>query len=88
MCQIHYLDTLAYPISPNNVHLYDDQLQIHINVFSFFDDEGRARHPLVNSRKTYERVANLLYWTHHYAPIISIFRLFSDITEHNSQKYF
>ena len=33
---------------------------MNINVF-FFDDEGRVRHPLVISRKNYERVANRLY---------------------------
>ena len=35
---------------------------ISINVFSFFDYKGRARHPLVISRTHHERVANLLYW--------------------------
>ena len=35
---------------------------MNINVFSFFDDDGRARPSLVISRKTYERVANLFYW--------------------------
>ena len=31
----HNLGTLPYPISPNDVHLYEDLLQININVFSF-----------------------------------------------------
>ena len=61
---------------------------MNINVFFFFDDEGRARHPLVISRKNYERVANLLYWKEHCAPITSIPRLFSDITKHTHQKQF
>ena len=61
---------------------------MNINVFSFFDDEGRARHPLVISHKNHDRVANLLYWRQHYAPITSIPRLFSDITKHNHQKHF
>ena len=34
---------------------------MNINVFSFLDDEGRARHPLVISLNNYKRVANLLY---------------------------
>ena len=29
----HYLDIPAYPIFPNNVYLYEDQLLININVF-------------------------------------------------------
>ena len=88
MFQRHHLDTLPYPISPNDVHLCEDQLQININVFSFFDDEGRARYPLVISRKNHEREANLLYWKQHYAPITSIQRLFKDITKHKEQKHF
>ena len=77
--------TLPYSISPNNVHLYEDQLQININVFSFFDDEGRARHPFVICRKNHERVANLLYWKQHYAPITIFQRLFKDITKQKQQ---
>ena len=79
------LDTLPNPISPNEVHLYDDLLQMNINVCSVFDDEGRARHPLIISRKTHEPVANLLYWNNHYAPITSITRLFSHITKHGHE---
>ena len=85
MFECHHLDTLPYPISPYNVHLYGDQLQMNINVFSFFDDKGRARHPLVISRKNYDLVANLLYWKDHFAPITSIPRLFSDITKHGHE---
>ena len=61
MFQRHHLEILSYPISPNDVHLYEDQLQMNINVFSFFNDEGRARHPLVISRTNHEQVANLQY---------------------------
>ena len=84
----NYLDTIPYPITPIDVHLYEDQLQININLLSCFDDEGRARHPLVISCKTHDRVANLLYWKQHYAPITSIPRLFLDITKHTHQKHF
>ena len=61
---------------------------MNINVFYFFDDEGPARHSLVISRKNYQRVANLLYWKKHSAPITSILRLFSEITKHGNQKHF
>ena len=64
MLQRHHLHTLLYAISPNDVYLYEDQLMININVFSLFDDEGRARHPLVISRTKDERVVNLLYWNY------------------------
>ena len=84
----NHLDTLPYPIAPNDFHFKKNQHQININVFSFFDDKGRARHPLVISRKNYQREANFLYWKKHYAPITSIPRLFLDITKHGNQKHF
>ena len=85
MLQRHNLDTFPYPIEHNDVHLYEDKLQMNINVFFFFDYKGRSRHPLVISRKNYKRDANFFYWKEHYAPITSIFRLFSDITKHDHE---
>ena len=55
-------------------------------MFTFFDDKGLARHPHVISCKNYNKVANLLYWKWHYAPIVNILRFFSDITKHNGLK--
>ena len=86
MFERNHLADHPYPIPPNNVHLYEDQLQININVFSSFDDEGKARHPLFISKKQYPRTANLLYWDEHYAPITDIPRLFRDISKHNERK--
>ena len=82
------LDTFPYSINPNNVHCYENLLKMNIYVFSFFDDENRACHPLVISSKNHKRVANLLYWKKHYAPITSIPRLFKDITKHKQQLHF
>ena len=82
MFEDNQLADLPYPIAPNDVHQYEDRLQTNINVFSFFDEEGKARHPLFISRKHYPRTANLLYWDEHYSPITDIGRLFKDITTH------
>ena len=81
MFEQNNLANLPYIIAPNDVHLYDDQLQININVFSFFDYEGKARHPLFINWKLYPRTANLLYRDEHYAPIIDIPRLFQEINK-------
>ena len=40
MFERNNLDNLPYPIKPSDVSNYEDILQININVFSFFDDEG------------------------------------------------
>ena len=86
MFERNNLADLHYTIPPNDVHFSEDQLQININVFSFFDVEGKARHPLFISKKQYPRTANLLYWDEHYAPITDIPRLFRDISKHNERK--
>ena len=86
MFERNNLADLPYPIPPIDVHLYEDQLQININVFSFFDDKGTARHSLFISKKPYPRTANLLYWDEHYAPITDIPRLFQDICKHKERK--
>ena len=79
MFKRYHLDTLPYPISPNDVHFYENQLQININVFSYFDDENRARYPLVISRKNYKLVANLFYCKEHYSSIASISHFFQTL---------
>ena len=78
----------SYLIAPNDVHLYEDQLQMNIDVFLFVDDKGRACHPHIMCWNNHERVASLLYCKNHYAPFASISRLFSDITKHTNQKHF
>ena len=59
---------------------------MNINIFHFFDDEGRACHPLVISRTNYQYVANFLYWKGHYALITIISRLFSHIIKHEHEQ--
>ena len=45
----HLLD-LINPIAPQDVHLYEDLLQINIYVYSFSDYEGNGRHQLFTSK--------------------------------------
>ena len=51
MFQRNHLDDLPYPIQPKDVALYEDRLETNINVFSFFDDEGKARYPMFISQE-------------------------------------
>ena len=87
-CSYYNLDALPYLISPIDVHIYEKRLKININVFSYFDDEEKAHHPLHISKNNYQHSANLLYWNEHYAPISSVSKLFSDITKHREPKHF
>ena len=40
------LHDFAYPVAIEDIPAIEDMLGVSINVFSFFDDEGKARHPL------------------------------------------
>ena len=77
----HNIKIISYPLLPNYVYLYKNFFQININMFAFFLDKGHARLRLVISRKNYDNVANLFYWTNYNAFIISILRSISHITK-------
>ena len=62
----------------------EDQLQIKINIFSFFDDQGLARYPYYISKKEYEKEVDLLYWGEHYALIKNFSAFLQDHTHENT----
>ena len=70
----------------------EERLNISINVFSYYDDLGKARYPLYVSRKTCGREIDLFYWEYknmfHYAPINDLSRLFADLDRHKGYKFF
>ena len=45
------LNFIDYPVNPSQMHEMEEKLNISINVFSFYDDMGRARYPLYVSGK-------------------------------------
>lgn len=87
MFENYNLTNLPYPINPNDVHLYEDQHRLTINVFSFYDDEGKVLDPLENSQKNQNLTANLLYWNENDAPITDINRLLHEITKHKKRQH-
>ncbi|KAF0138570.1 MAG: hypothetical protein FD143_3643, partial [Ignavibacteria bacterium] len=57
------LDTISYPVEPSEVPVLEEQLNLKINIFSFYDDLGKARYPLyVSKREHYRKEIDLLYW--------------------------
>ena len=59
-----HLNDLQYPVSPAEVQSgrVEDVLKLRINVFSYFDAAGHARHPMYVSKKTqYAQEVDLLY---------------------------
>ena len=84
----NHLDDLPYPISPRDVHLYEDRLQTSIAIVSFADDEGKKLFPMYSTKTEYSRTADLLYWNEHYAAITNLSRLLSGVTKEKYRKYF
>ena len=50
MFQQHQLDGLDYPVTPADVPEIERRVGLSINVFAYYDDEGRARYPVYISR--------------------------------------
>ena len=82
------LDNISYPVDPKNISEIEDQLQLRINLISFFDDEGRERYPFYISKKTYPEEVDLLYWNGHFAWIKNFSRFMSDLTKGKRKLYF
>ena len=55
MFERHIWQNLPYPIGPSAVSNCEDIMQINITLFSFFDDEGKARYPMFISQQNYPR---------------------------------
>ena len=45
------LDKIDYPVNPHDMAEIEEKIQLRINVFSFYDDEGRAKYPMHVSRR-------------------------------------
>ena len=82
------LDTLRYPVDICDIPEIEAKLNIGFNVYSFYDDQGRARYPLHICKDTYELNIDLLYWSGHFAWIKDFNRLMYDITKHREKKFF
>ena len=54
-------------------------LQTNINVYGFYDDEGKARYPLYVSKKKFPTFIDLLFWDDHYAWIKSFSAFMADL---------
>ncbi len=84
------LDNIQYPVEIDDIPAIEEKLQIAINVFSFFDDEGKARYPKFISKKKeqFKREVDLLFWNNHYAYIKNFSAFISDLHWSNRKKKF
>ena len=57
---------------------------VGINIYSFFDDEGKGRYPLYATKKVFERTIDLRYWDEHSAWIKNFRRFVADLSSHHT----
>jgi len=87
--QLNGLADLAYPIQPQDIPAIEEQLNLKINIFSFYDDEGKGRYPLyVSKREMFRMEIDLLYWQEHYAWIKRFSAFIYDLSPKHSEKLF
>ena len=78
----HNLDSLKYPVLPNEIPELEDKLKLRINLFSFHDAFGYKRYALYISKRYNNEEINLLFWNWRYAWIKHFSRLFFDTTKY------
>ena len=72
------LADLEYPVLVDQLQDVERQIHIAFNVFSFHDDEGRARYPLYLSSDNPDTAIDLLFWNGHFAWIKNFSRFLAD----------
>ena len=72
----HHLNDIDYPVNPTEMTQLEVTLDLSINLYSYFDDIGKAIYPMYISRHNSPRHIDLLYYNKHYAWIKNFSRLF------------
>ena len=57
---VHNLNSLSYPVSPDQIPAIEDLLKININVITFYDENGTDKCPIYISRKSHHEDIDLL----------------------------
>ena len=79
---------LSYPVKIEDLPDVERALQIPINVFSFFDDEGQGRYPVYISRIDADTGYDLLFWDDHFAWIKNFARFMGSTTKNEHKLWF
>ena len=82
------LNSLPYPVQTDQFEDVENRLKIPFNVFTYYDDEGRARYPLYLSRVDPDNAKDLLFWDGHYAWIKSFTGFLADQNTSNRLRFY
>ena len=75
-------------VNPVDIPNLKERLNISINLYSYFDDIGRSRHPMYISRHKSVCEIDLLYFNEHYAWIKNFSCLCTDLTHYANRLFY
>jgi hypothetical protein len=89
--ELYGLHNLNYPVKIDDLEEIERQLDIPINVFTFFDDEGKGRKPIYTSKlDDPQKATDLLFWevdeVGHFAWIRSFSGFVNDLNANSGQR--
>jgi hypothetical protein len=84
------LNQISYPVDAYDIQSIEEQLQIGINVFSYYDDQGKACYPFFISKlnRNADQTIDLLYFNKHWAWIKNFSRFASSFVSKRIHKRF
>lgn len=81
-------DRITYPVQLADLANVEKTTNMPINVYAYYDDEGRARYPVYLSHIDVDKATDLLHFSGHYAWIKDFTAFMADITKSNRGKFF
>ena len=82
------LSRIEYPVEIVQLESVERETEIAVNVFSFFDDEGRGRYPMYLSKISQDNAVDLLFWNGHFAWIKNFSRFLGDTTKNGHARLY
>ena len=58
---VYGIENFPYPVTIENVPAFEDTVKANIKIYSFYDDDGRARYPEYVSKKKFKKSIDLLH---------------------------
>ena len=82
------LRDLTYPVEVDQFQVVEDRIRIPFNVYTYYDDSGRARYPLYLSHVNPDVAIDLLYFEGHFAWIKNFSRFLGDQNSNEHMSFY
>jgi hypothetical protein len=82
------LNDIEYPVEVDQFEDVEARIGIPFNVYTYYDDEGRAHYPLYISQEDPDTATDLLFWVVHYAWIKSSTRFVGDQNPSRHERFY